>query len=254
MKLQLRHYVAVLCLYLNVTLSAQNSNRIYIDSSYRTIKSTKVLSEENIDFFSNGFIRSTTNIFEFNVGHPDKFNVPFYLLLGTTADVVSQDRFINEEMTFDMLNANGGLINAGYKLSLPLTSPSEYGQLVFMHQLSMKSISGVIFESGEKKTFVSYMGNLGMMLKVKAWNPEDENNNGQFWIYGATSLSANPIEELKALLSEDINPYFIAVHIESGITLSDGINIKGGYYRFVNNQNVVGFSVGQFKLTGVYNL
>lgn len=254
MKSQLHHYVISVCLCLSGAVFSQDSSRIYIDTSYRSSDHLKILDEENIDFFSNGFIRSTTNIFRFNLGAPDKFNLPFYLLLGTTADVISQDRFVNEEMTFDMLNVNGGLINAGYKLSLPFSENSKPTQLFLMHQLSAKSVNGIRYESGEKKSFLSYMTNVGVMLHAKAWNPNNDNERGHFWIMTTTSISKNPSDVIRQLLAESTSPYFIAIHIESGINLSDSINVKGGYYRFVNNQNVDGFSSGQFKLTGIYDL
>ena len=253
MNSQLRLYVIAACLCLTSNVSSQSS-RVLLDTSYIKSDHMELLTEENIDFYSNGFIRSTTNIFKFNIGNPDKFYLPFYLLLGTTADVVSTDRFVNEEMAFDMLNSNGGLINAGYKLSVPLSEPEQYSQFFLMHQLSAKSITGILFESGEKKSFLSYMGNIGLMLQVKAWNPDDSNNKGQFWLLTSASISKNPKEEIQNLFASTINPFFYAVHIESGITLSEGINIKGGYYRFINNQQVGGLDRGQFKLTGIYDL
>ncbi|MDA8693101.1 hypothetical protein N9L92_03495 [Saprospiraceae bacterium] len=254
MKFQLRHYVSLAYLYLSLPLVSQDILPFHLDTSYMKSESLEVLNEENIDFFSNGFIRSTTNIFNFNLGHPEKFYVPFYLLLGTTADVFNNDRFINEDMVFDMLNANGGLINGGYKISIPLNANKAPLRVYAMNQLSVKSITGIIFESGEKETFVSYMGNIGVMIQVDAWNPEDKDNQGRFWLHTSTSISANPKDELRSLFSENINPYFLAVHIESGISLSHSINIKGGYFRFINNQNIIGFDQGHFKLTGIYNL
>jgi hypothetical protein len=233
--------------------NAQYKSEIRQDTVPASEKPIQVFTDENIDLFSNGIIRSTTNILNFNIGRSDKFYLPLYLAIGTTADLIPKDNFLNEELIFDLLNINGGLINGGYKLSLSMIPSDGYAQLNFIHQLSAKSISGVNFETSDKDSFLSFMGVFGLMLYVNAWSPDEKNQNGHFWVNTSLSISKNPQEVLENLLRKKVNDMLLALQIESGINLSEDINIKVGYYRFMNNLHIEGFDVGQFKLTGLYD-
>lgn len=253
MKTQLLHCMVLAYLCNICSMNAQYKSEKQKDTTSTTQKPVQVLADENIDLFSNGIIRSTTNILNFNIGHPDKFYLPLYLAIGTTADLIPKDDFLNEELVFDLLNIKGGLINGGYKLSLPMITSKGYAQLNFIHRLSVKSISGVRFETSDKESFLSFMGVFGLLLYVNAWNPDEKIQEGYFWINTSLSLSKNPQETLQNLFREKLNHMLLAYQIESGVNLSEDINIKVGYYRFANNLHIEGFDVGQFKLTGIYD-
>ena len=208
-----------------------------------------ILQSGNIDLYSNGYLRSSTEVFHFNVGNPEKFYVPFYFLVGANVDIDSEDKLRNEVTAFDLLNNMGGYLNVGVNGRIKTKLKSQVSQLHLIYQVAFKSISGYTFETGNNEKFLSKMFMTGMNFSSKAWMPEQSNSEGQFFIRNALAVSLNPKDKIKAFWSDQINSTFVSYIFEAGLQLKNSLNLKFVYYQFINNTNYEFIDGPGFKLT-----
>lgn len=202
----------------------------------------------NIDFISSGLLRSSANVLLINVGHPRKFHLPFYLLIGATTDLYQDSSSLNESSLADLLNNHGGFINFGINGHSPIKKYSRKSALFLTYQAGGKSISGVNLEMQEHIGFLSKMLNLGLMYHTVAWKPGQPREQGRAWIKSYFSISKNGVEEMKGLFGSTSQATLYGFNFEGGVELENYINIRFGYYEYLNNQHIPVFQEGVFKL------
>jgi hypothetical protein len=194
-------------------------------------------------------LRSSTNIIRFNVGNPDKFNIPFYFLIGANVDMNVNENLINESTAFDILNNMGGFLNFGVDGLLPIRLNSDISKMELSYQFALKSIDGLVYETGQTERFISKMFLLGFTFTSVAWNPNKPKQSGKFWIRNAISSSLNPSDKVKLLWGKTVQTLFLSHLFETGLILRDGIKIKFGFYHFLNNRNIKFIDGPSFKLS-----
>ncbi|NNL90859.1 MAG: hypothetical protein HKO66_01370 [Saprospiraceae bacterium] len=225
------------------------SDSTRVKSHRHSNSSVNILDGGNIDFLSNGFLRSSTNIFKFNVGNPKGIYLPFYLLVGANVDIKLDDNNINASTAFDMLNNMGGLINFGIDGRVPVKTKYRHTKLDVVYQLAVKSINGYVDEKNIDERFLSKMFLVGFLVKSRAWNPDSPKQFGEFWIKNGITLSGNPSEVVKDIWGNYTNPQFVSHILEAGLLLRGGLNLKFGFYQFLNNKEVNFIDGASFKIS-----
>jgi len=192
----------------------------------------------NIGVLSNGNLRSSTNIFRFNVGNKKKFHLPFYLNVGANINLSLASKIINENAAFNLLSDMGGLINFGINGKIEIKVNSRTTQLFSTYHTALKSINGIGREDALAERFLSKVIGLGFVVKSKAWNPNNPRGKGFFWLKNSFSVSDNPSQSVEKLWGEDVNDIFLSHSLEAGIHIDGGMDINFSLYHFLNNKNI----------------
>jgi len=197
-----------------------------------------VLDGGQIGVLSNGNLRSTTNILKFNVGHPKKFYLPFYLNVGANINLSTPRVIVNENAAVDLLNNMGGVVNFGVNGTVLVNQKSRTTRFYSSYHFALKSIAGIAKEDALSEKFLSKVISVGIAVKSEAWNPTDPNKKGSFWIKNSISISDNPSASITKLWGENANDIFISHSLEAAIKLNGGIDLKFSLFHFLNNRNL----------------
>jgi len=203
----------------------------------------------NVDFISNGLLRSSANLLLINLGNPNKFHIPFYLLVGATNDVFIDNEGINESTVSDILNKHGGYINFGVNGQTLIKDNNEHSHLFLTYLAGAKSIAGINTELVKTESFLTKMIHIGLMYHTSAWRPSAPQNRGRAWVSLSLSCSKSPKEKTSQLFGSNSSSFFLGLNIEGGIELKDCIDIRVGYYKYLNNHHHDLFREAVFKLS-----
>lgn len=226
-----------------------STNKDTILNNVQSTPEPKWFNEGNLDFISNGFIRSSTNIITINLGDPDKFHLPFYFLMGTTTDILNEVQELNETTVSDLLNKKGGFINFGIDAISPLYDLSDHSQLKLIYLLGAKTVTGFDLEKNTNESFLSTMVSLGFLLETTAWQYSTPNQHGKAWIKFYISGSKNDENKMQGFFGQDLNHYLFGSNLEGGIQLDGLMDISFGYYSYLNNQHISLFKKRFLKLS-----
>lgn len=203
----------------------------------------------NIDFISSGLLRSSADILILNLGNPEKFHLPFYFIMGATADIMENQTLLNEIAVSDLINNKGGFVSFGIDGVSTIKRYGEHSVLNIVYLLGAKSISGINFEKDKTQSFLSVTTNAGIMFQTTAWSDSQPGQKGKAWLKYFLSASRNDPEKMESMFGPCSASYLYGSNMEGGIFLEDFINISFGYYRYLNNQHLDMFSKGIFKFS-----
>ncbi len=215
----------------------------------KSVSQSKWFKGRNIDFISSGLLRSSANIFVLNIGHPEKFHVPFYFLTGATTDILQSQSSLNEVLLSELLNEKGGFINFGIKGKSLLKKFSEHSRIYISYQLGAKSVTGINIQENKNESFLSIVLNIGFLFKTTAWSDEIPINKGTAWLKLYFSGSENSDEKMMNMFGPCIDNYIYGFNVEGGISLKDFLDISFGYYKYLNNTHIEIFHEGIFKFS-----
>lgn len=215
-------------------------------------QSFRFLSGGNIDYLDGGIIQTNAQLMRINIGNPNGFNTPFYICVGANAETTTNDDEPNKSTNTSILSPNGGYLNMGFhgELSPESWKGKKYSQLSFVYQLGIKTISGNDAITDEKINMLSGIGNLGLLFQTQAWNPEDPDNLGMAYLQVVFANTLNNDEKIKKIYGPDVNKHFYGFNIEAGVEITNYINMRLGYYRYLNNKDINDdFKNGIFKIS-----
>lgn len=262
--------LTIVACFLSIVTQSQIVHLVNNDNKNKSLTLTDKKEEKsvvqwveggNIDYVSSGIIQTNARIFKINIGEPKGFYVPFYITAG--ADKVTSsgaDEDPNKSTNINLLSANGGYLNFGlhgnsfitdFKKSTKKGKESTSNtRLSFSYLLGAKNITGVNAVNNEKVNMLSFMTNFGLMFQTNAWVPDDESKKGLAWIQAVFSNTFNNEDKLKQIYGSDVEKNFYGYNIEAGIQIEDYINLRLGYYRYLNNRDInEDFNDGIFKLS-----
>ena len=205
------------------------------------------LNNGKVNYTTNGFLRSTANIINIQLGHPGKFSIPVYLMMGANLDVQSSNNLLNEETIFDILNNYGGLINVGINNHHTILNFQPYSKFTITYQLGVKSIEGFDRDSAQKLNFLSKVGSIGFALKSKVWTPDQPSNQGISWISIHISHVSNPAEKMEALFGKPTPLNIWQWDVGLGIEFGEFLKFNIGYQEVITttsllNQDIIKLS------------
>ena len=134
-----------------------------------TEKTVEVLSRGLFDFFSNGKMQGTAQLLKINIGEPNGFYIPLYLLVGSSGDGLGAQKK-NENTVANLLNPIGGIFNGTINAKNNIfASKSGITSLKLSYQLSGKLINAQDTLTGNSKFLSACYGNLGFLFQTGAW-------------------------------------------------------------------------------------
>lgn len=212
----------------------------------------------NIDYISSGLMQTNAHLLKVNIGNPAGFYVPFYIMAGADKETSSDDDDDpNKSTNVNLLSPNGGYLNIGLHGNNKLISFDDSGKtrLSAVYQLGAKTITGKDALTEERVSLLSLVSNVGLMYQTQAWDPEDQSKMGIAWIQAVFSNSFNNDEKIKQIYGNDVKKNFYGYNIEGGIQIEKHVNLRVGYYKYLNNQDINDdFKDGIFKLSVDFGL
>jgi len=242
----------------------KEKNTKNVDNRDKEKNVTQWLEGGNIDYISSGLLQTNARLFKVNIGNPKGFYVPFYIMAGAdkeTSSGVEEDP--NQSTNVNLLSANGGYLNFGLHGNSYLTDFKKHDKgknrgkdsdsntrLAFVWLLGAKSITGKDATTQERVSMLSFVTHAGLMFQTNAWVPEDDTKKGIAWLQAVFTNTYNDEDKLKQIYGPDINKNFFGFNIEGGVQVDEYINLRVGYYRYLNNTNINDdFKDGIFKLS-----
>lgn len=213
----------------------QKKNIIPLGKQERLVK---LFSSGNLDYISGGMLRSSAKVIEINIGDPDKFYVPLYFMVGALSQPTEEGLSVNYITTAEMLNNNGGLWNIGTSIDRTIRTLGNHTEIKSIFQFAIKAVSGVTLESDESVSMYTKMFLSGLQLDTKAWKTDDSNAQGRAWLKTYISYSLNDSAKIFQIFGGESVNNFIGGNIECGLNIKAFADIRFGYHRYINNQQI----------------
>lgn len=209
----------------------------------------------NIDYISSGLLQTNARVLRINLGIPNKVVVPFYITAGADKQTTNDpDEDPNKSTNVNLLSANGGYLNFGFNgnhlLKNFTSDTSGKTRLSAVYLLGAKMITGKDATTEERINLMSWVSNVGLMFQTNAWDADDVGKKGTAWIQAVFTNTFNNGEKIKKIYGDDVKKNFYGYNIEGGIQIDNLINLRLGYYKYLNNEDInKDFKDGIFKLS-----
>ncbi|MBK9735445.1 MAG: hypothetical protein IPO92_10915 [Saprospiraceae bacterium] len=213
-----------------------------------------LFSSGELDFISDGLLRSSAKVIEINIGDPDKFFIPLYVMIGATSATNQKNWFENKLSAIEILNNKGGLFGIGIDGSSSVFKIGKNTEISVIYQFSGKSVNSVMLDTEENVSIFSKIIASGLRLDTKAWKNDQTDAPGNAWIKGCISYSINDKDSISNIFGPESASNFVGSNIEGGIDIQDFMAIKIGYYKYLNNQNMPIFQDGFYIFSADFNI
>lgn len=227
------------------------------DGSVAAHRDVEVLGRAYFDYFVSGSGQASAQVVRLRIGEPDKFNVPVFLLVGSTGDVgESRDAKQNANTAAAFLNPVAGNITLAFqKKGLFARRAGSYTQFGLSVESSVRSITGVDLQvPAETRSTWVFTADAGLYFQTAAWEdqtaapaakstsatdtafgqaaPEAQATDyGVFWMQARVVGSTGSAGDLKHLFGLTTPATVYSWSIEGGIAVKDRVNIRLGAYR-----------------------
>nr|HMU04342.1 hypothetical protein [Saprospiraceae bacterium] len=176
------------------------SGRVNVSHSNRQIpKIFQLFSTGEIDYISGGMLRSSARLAEINIGDPERFYIPLYIMAGATTNPTEEGYSVNTLSAAEILNNYGGMFSIGIHGSHKLKTISKTTKLDIIYQVATKSMSGIALELDETVSLFSKMMVMGLGIDTKAWKIGQLPSDGRAWLKCYISYSMNNREEMQKI-------------------------------------------------------
>jgi hypothetical protein len=240
--------------YDTVALQSGNGEDSLVIYDNMPTKRIQSFNKGYLDFFLDGSLQSSVDLLRFNIGEPDGFHLPIYIVVGSPTGTVKEDT-VNLKTISSLLNPVGGYVTGRFDFSSKLLKPSAKRKLTSLDF----DISGgyKVLSSNDTLTGVpdfSAAGNLqaGLFFQTGAWPQDDPKNLGVAWINA--KINASFLGNANKVFGPQVKDYFIGYAVDAGIEINRFLNLKIGVYQFLNNQTIKELNKPVVKLSFDYNL
>jgi hypothetical protein len=215
---------------------------------------SEILSGGFIDIAQNGQMNASARLFRLYIGEPGKWQLPVSLYSGVTADNFSMDRG-DEELCLQLINPGAGIFNLSIDGNNCLIGAGrKFTSFRLQYQAGFRFLS--VFNSVQYRNFIFYnlVSGLGLMIATGAWEKGKTGNMGICWLSFRALYSGSPPLSLKEFIEEKIKTDMIGYSIGLGIDISQALNIRAFYFRYISNRNIEMFLKPLLQLSFNYSL
>ncbi|WP_285056593.1 hypothetical protein [Pedobacter ginsengisoli] len=224
------------------------------DSTSQKTKSVELFGKGLIDYGFQGQLQTTAQAVKVNIGEPDAFYLPLYLLVGATSGDFGTNE-LNKNTVLSLINPTGGVLNLSSNLYLKIfSSKSDITSLKFTTLFGGKLVSGRDVTNASALLKPAGFVDAGLYFQTGAWEEDTGyQDGGVFWLqarYGIIGMSKS-----------DLSSYFgntasvpHGPKIELGILVKNKVNIKLSYYKAVGTTNIPTLDKNQFRLALDYSV
>lgn len=235
----------------NVEVINENRAKTFAAGEKKPILFGKTL----LDYGYSGQLQASTQALKINIGEPQGFYLPVYLLVGTAnGDLGSNES--NKGTVASLINSSGGTVNlsGNFYVNL-LKSSSGITSLKFSTLLGGKLVTGRDVTTGSGLFKPSGFAESGLYFQTGAWEDGGQyKDGGIFWLqarYAALTMSK---DDLRSFFGDDALSAPTGPKIELGIFIESKVNIKLSFFKPVTGTKIPTLSSNQFKLALDYSV
>jgi hypothetical protein len=210
----------------------------------RSRRAAEILRSGFLDVSTNGQVGASARLLRIWIGDPDGFAIPVSIYSGVSAGTFPGQSAAaggrsNDQLVNAFINPLTGLINFSFDGSFPGKATDQVTSGALTCQFGGRVLSGITPgpisdpQSGRPVNFFNSYGSAGFYFQTGAWNGDQLNNLGIFWISFRYISSYSSPEILRTLLTGMPTGFYHGWSIGGGVEISDLVNIKVIYYRYV---------------------
>jgi hypothetical protein len=248
--------VMIVLYLLPVCLVAQKKDSLFIqrDSSKTNASKAEILSGGFIDISQNGEMNASARLFRIYVGEPGKWQLPLSLYSGVSANNFSMSNDY-EDLSLQLINPGAGILNISFDGNNRLIGTKRrLTSLRVQYQTGFRFLSVYNYNVFRNITFHNLVAGLGFLLATGAWEKDKPGNIGIFWLSLRALYSGNPATALKEFIEEEIKPEMLGYSIGLGVDISQALNIRAFYFRYMSNQHIAMFLKPALQLSFNYTV
>lgn len=218
-------------------------------------KSVELFGKGLLDYGFEGQLQAAAQAVKINVGEPNGFYLPIYLLVGATSGDFGSSE-INKGTVMNLINPTGGTFNLSTNVYVKLfSSESGITSLKFNSYLAGKLISGRNLVDNSAQMKPSGYFDSGLFFQTGAWVDEDGyKDGGIFWIQAKYSLSYMDKEDLQSYFGPSVTTAPHGPRVEIGCLIEGRVNIKLSYYKSADRDEVPTLNDSQFRIALDYSV
>lgn len=208
-----------------------------------------------LDYGFEGQLQATTQFLKINIGEPNKFFIPVYLLIGATSGDFGKEQ-LNKNTIMSLISPSGGLLNLNGNLYFRIFGKDDaVTSLKFNSMIGAKLITGRNLVNNEALIKPVAFADPGLYFQTGAWSPEDGyKKGGIFWLQAKYALFAMDKSGLSEYFGATANSVPQGVRLEMGIFVERRVNIKLSYFKASAGKNIPTLNDGQFRLALDYSV
>ena len=214
----------------------------------------EILSGGFIDIIQNGQMNASARLFRLFIGEPGKFQIPVSLYTGVSANNLSYNRQ-NEEFVLNLINPGSGIFNLCFDgNNTILGKKSEFTSLQIQYQAGFRFLTFFNRNIQKNITFFNSINAFGLTFVTGAWERNKPGNMGIFWLNIRGLFSGNPRTVLKEIFTEPVSGKLFGYSAGIGMEISQALNVKIFYFRFLNNTEIPAFAQPFLQLSFNYSI
>jgi len=212
------------------------------------IKTVESFGKGLVDYGFSGQLQTTAQFLKVNLGEPQGFYVPIYLLVGATSGDFGADK-VNKGTILGLVNSTGGVVNLSGNFYANLyKSKSGITNLKFSTLAGAKVVSGRDSTSGGQLKPAAFIES-GLYFQTGAWaDGTDYQDGGVFWIQARYALIAMSQDDLKTFFGNNQGQMPSGPKIEMGIFIKDRVNVKLSFYKAITGKDIPTLGDSQFRI------
>ncbi len=212
----------------------------------------EILTGGFIDIVQTGQMNASARLFKLYIGEPGSFQVPVSLYTGVSANSLGNSKS-NEDFVHHLINPSAGIFNLSFdgnkKLfgkkgrvtSLQLQYAGSIRLLPAYNAVLLKNIT--LFNTNES---------LGLMFITGAWERNNANNLGVFWMNLRGICSISPAAQLAEIFKLPVRNTMFGYSLGMGIEINKAVNVKLLYYRYTTQLKPAPFLQPYFQASFNY--
>jgi hypothetical protein len=214
----------------------------------------EILTGGFIDIIQNGQMNASARLFRLFIGEPGKFQIPVSLYTGVSANNLSYNRQ-NDEFILNLISPGSGIFNLSFDgNNTILGKKQKFTSLQIQYQAGFRFLSFFNKNIQRNTNFFNSINTLGLTFITGAWERNKPGNMGIFWLNIRGLFSGNPEMALNEILGQPVSGKLFGYSAGFGLEISQALNVKIFYFRFLNNRDIAAFTPSFLQLTFNYSI
>jgi hypothetical protein len=252
----MKFLLPILCWLFPVIAWSQADDSLAADIKLDKIEASKpeILSGGFIDILQNGQMNASARLFRLYIGEPGKFQLPVSVYTGVSANNFSNSP-ASEDILLTLINPGTGIFNMCFDGNTKLTGGrKKLTTFLLQYQAGLRFLSAYNRISLVNTTFFNLVSGAGFTFITGAWEKNKTTNLGAFWLNLRALYSNSPRAILKDFFAAPIATDMFGYSAGMGIEISQALNVKVFYFRFLNNQEIAAFTQPFLELSFTYSV
>jgi hypothetical protein len=214
----------------------------------------EILSGGFIDIVQNGQVNASARLFRLYIGEPGKFQLPISVYTGVSANNFSNS-LAADDILLTLINPGTGIFNMCFDGNAKLMGGrKKLTTFLLQYQAGLRFLSAYNKITVTNTTFFNLVTGTGLTFITGAWEKNKSSNLGAFWLNLRGLYSSSPRAILKDFFTVPVTTDMFGYSVGMGIEISQALNVKIFYFRFLNNRQIAAFTQPFLELSFTYSV